>query len=302
MAGEMGVVKTEQALQLPDEQSAMEQLRSVRKFQQVAQDQLIKGHDYGVIPGTDKPTLLKPGAEKIDKLLKLADLYEEIDKVENWDKPLFYYKVKCRLVIMGTDIVVSEGMGSSHSMESKKRARWVFQAKLPEEYQGEANKAARSSLVTRTVKTRNGMVKQYRLENDDIYSLANTILKMAKKRAHIDASLSAGRLSDIFTQDIEDITEDIEVIEAEAHVETTPKTKPSAAQKEQEDGPESPPSVPKPDRDPHSIKTINELMKACHEDFKLQPKQVLAELGVSSQNEISETPADCYLKIAAVRA
>ena len=37
------------------------------------------------------------------------------------------------------------------------------------------------------------------------YTLVNTILKMAKKRALVDATLSAGRLSNIFTQDIEDM-------------------------------------------------------------------------------------------------
>ncbi len=54
----------------------------------------------------------------------------------------------------------------------------------------------------------------------------------------------------------------------------------------------------KPTRDPSTIKTINELMKACHEDFHLQPKQVLAELNVNAQSEISMKPAECYQQIA----
>jgi len=44
----------------------------------------------------------------------------------------------------------------------------------------------------------------YRVPNDDIFSQVNTILKMSKKRAMVDAALSAGRLSDLFTQDMED--------------------------------------------------------------------------------------------------
>ena len=39
----------------------------------------------------------------------------------------------------------------------------------------------------------------------DPYSIANTILKMAKKRAYVDAALSVASLSDIFTQDLEDM-------------------------------------------------------------------------------------------------
>ena len=38
----------------------------------------------------------------------------------------------------------------------------------------------------------------------DKYNVANTVLKMAKKRAFIDATLLATRSSDIFTQDLED--------------------------------------------------------------------------------------------------
>jgi len=58
----------------------------------------------------------------------------------------------------------------------------------------------------------------------------------------------------------------------------------------------------KPKRDPETIKTIAELYRACHEDFKLQPKDVLKELGYSSQADVTDTPAECYSRIAAVRA
>jgi len=60
-------------------------------------------------------------------------------------------------------------------------------------------------------------------------------------------------------------------------------------------------AAPKPQRDSETIRTIVELYHACHEDFKLQPKAVLKELGYSSQTDINETPAECYRKILAVR-
>jgi hypothetical protein len=56
----------------------------------------------------------------------------------------------------------------------------------------------------------------------------------------------------------------------------------------------------KPKRDPVTIKDVNELLKACHDDFKLQPKQVYAELNVSGPMEITD-PVEAYRKIAAVR-
>lgn len=47
--------------------------------------------------------------------------------------------------------------------------------------------------------------KERKFKNQDSFSITNTILKMSKKRAFIDAVLSATRSSGIFTQDIEDI-------------------------------------------------------------------------------------------------
>lgn len=49
----------------------------------------------------------------------------------------------------------------------------------------------------------NSMESKYRRE--DVYSLQNTILKIAKKRALIDAVLNVSAMSSRFTQDIEDI-------------------------------------------------------------------------------------------------
>ncbi len=54
-------------------------------------------------------------------------------------------------------------------------------------------------------------------------------------------------------------------------------------------------------RDPSTIKNFSELYKACFNDFGLQPKEVLAELNVTTSNEIVETMAECYIRIKAVR-
>jgi len=59
--------------------------------------------------------------------------------------------------------------------------------------------------------------------------------------------------------------------------------------------------VKKPKRDPGTITTIVQLYHACHEDWGMQPKEVIKELGYSSQTDVSETPAECYRMIAAVR-
>lgn len=62
-----------------------------------------------------------------------------------------------------------------------------------------------------------------------------------------------------------------------------------------------PPAPAKLKRDPESIKTISDLLRACFEDFTLQPQDVYKELGYSSAQDISKKPADCYREIASVR-
>lgn len=209
------------AITLPDEGQFRADIQAINKFQQVVHATMISGHDYGVIPGTQKPTLLKPGAEKIVKLLGLADQYELTDRQEDWNIGFFRYIIKCQLVSISSQVVVSEGLGECNSMESKYRWRWVFQSYLPDHLKSEAGKVERDKLISREIKTSQGKAKQYRLDNEDIYSQVNTILKMAKKRALVDAALSAGRLSDLFTQDIEDIRVNEPVVESKPVTTTT---------------------------------------------------------------------------------
>lgn len=210
------------ALTLPDEQTFRRDIAAINRFQDIVHANMKSGQDYGVIPGTKKPTLLKPGAEKIAKLLGLADLYEIVDRQENWQTGFFRYLVKCKLVSVRNDITISEGLGECNSLESKYRWRWVFPDDVPENID-------KQKILKRTGKRRDGKgtYTQYRLENEDIYSQVNTILKMAKKRALVDAALSAGRLSEVFTQDVEDLPDlgDAPSDKAEAVKVSKPPTK-----------------------------------------------------------------------------
>ena len=79
--------------------------------------QMKKGVDYGVIPGTKKPTLLKPGAEKLCRLFSLRPSYELIHFVTDFEKPLFHYHYRCTLVRQGE--MVGQGDGSCNSRENK---------------------------------------------------------------------------------------------------------------------------------------------------------------------------------------
>jgi len=175
---------------------AQQLLQKIAQFQKVVQKTLLKDVDYGVIPGTSgKPTLYKSGAEKIIRIFNCCDRYEVLDKTEDWQRPFFRYLVKCQLIGLHTGKVLSEGVGECNSMEAKYRYRWVREEDIPPELSKEELKYKETKKGERL----------YRIPNDEIYSQVNTILKMAKKRALVDAALSLGRLSAVFTQDLEDV-------------------------------------------------------------------------------------------------
>ena len=83
--------------------------------------QMKKGIDYGVIPGTSKPTLLKPGAEKLCRLFSLRPGYELIHFITDFNSPIFHYHYRCTLVRQGE--MVGQGDGSCNSREKKYEAQ-----------------------------------------------------------------------------------------------------------------------------------------------------------------------------------
>jgi hypothetical protein len=208
------------------------------------------GVDFGSVPGTDKPTLLKPGAERLCSAFGLDPRFETITAIERWDgeEPLFFYRIRCSLVHIETGREIATGIGSCNSREGRYRWRWADADKVPghldlkgleqrdgvlsefafavekKETGGKYGKPASywqtfedaiNDGTARRVqrKTSSGKLldaweigaKQYRIPNDDIFSLVNTIDKMACKRALIAATLIGANASEFFTQDVEDM-------------------------------------------------------------------------------------------------
>ena len=172
--------------------------------------------DFGVIPGTDKPTLLKPGAEKIADCLNLCPEYEDLEKIEDFAGPMFHYRYRCRLAERGTGVVIATGIGSCNSQEGRYRWRWSERVCPACKKQAIIKGAAKFGGGWICWKKRGGCGSKFpggapeiesqevgRIENDDIATLVNTIDKMAQKRSLVAACLNLG-FSDYFTQDVED--------------------------------------------------------------------------------------------------
>jgi len=181
-----------------------------------------EGVDYGIIPGTAKPTLLKPGAEKICAFFGYAPQYEILPgSIEDWDgtkfgEPLFYYHVRCTLAKDGA--AVGQGTGSCSSWESKYRYR-MANRKCPscgqeaiivgkEEYGGGFVCFKRKGGCGAKFKEDDAAITGQtvgRVANPDIADIINTVQKMGDKRAYIAATLSATGASQYFSQDLEDV-------------------------------------------------------------------------------------------------
>ena len=79
---------------------------------------LIAGVDFGVIPHCNKPTLLKPGAEKIMNYLGLICRVETLNRVEDYNVGFFSYECKVYLIDYN-GVVKGEGIGITNTREGK---------------------------------------------------------------------------------------------------------------------------------------------------------------------------------------
>jgi hypothetical protein len=182
-----------------DEMSIDSVVAQVHKVQELMRLVMREGEHYGTIPGTDKPTLLKPGAEKLCLTFRLNPDYDVIKEVETPE--LVSITAKCILIHIPTGQVWATGLGSCNSREKKYRYAWIPQADKPDHDVAEEMKAAGTG-GWRRVKGK--WVWHLRRENDNAFEYSNTIAKMAAKRALVAAVLNATAASDIFTQDLEE--------------------------------------------------------------------------------------------------
>lgn len=180
--------------QYQEPQSAVAIRAQVNLVQEVMKAVMKDGTHYGVIPGTPKPSLWKPGAEVLAATFRIAVSY----RIEDLSTP---DTARYRITAIGTHqtsgIVMGEGMGECSSGEGKYKWR-----KASGKREFEATPEDRR----RVQYGKSYDVDQVRTEPAD---LANTILKMACKRAQVAMILNVTAASDCFTQDIEDLPEEL---------------------------------------------------------------------------------------------
>lgn len=183
---------------------------------EVAQAVMKDGHHYGKIPGTgDRKVLLKPGAQILCVTFQLRPMFVTLHRILDPDH--VHYEVRCDLVSRTTDELVATGSGAASSLETKHRYRKA-QRECPdcgaaaiikgkEQYGGgwlcwKKKDGCGAKFIA--ADERITAQETGRILNEDPHDLVNTLLKMANKRAMVDAVLNATAASDVFTQDLED--------------------------------------------------------------------------------------------------
>jgi len=151
-------------------------------IQEVMAGVMKENSHYGTIPGTQKPSLWKAGAEVLCMTFRLAPILESHVTTDDPEAEWTYTGTRRDgNIVIGTCIgfFEIEATCSVHGL------------------QGE--------ILSRCSARCNNREAKYR--GLSLFDIRNTILKMAEKRAFVSAVLMATGASDIFTQDIEDFPE-----------------------------------------------------------------------------------------------
>lgn len=215
-------------------------LNKIALVQEVMGKVMKEGEHYGKIPGCgDKPALLKAGAEKLGMTFRLKANFEVDER--DLGRAHREYSVRCML----SD--GNMGVGSCSTMESKYRYRsaertcpscgkaTIRQSKKDERHPAGGfycwAKIGGCGLQFEANDERITGQQVGKVDHDNPADFYNTCLKMAKKRAHVDAIITATACSDIFTQDVEEMVEAANATQSPPSTQTTimpPPTSPDA--------------------------------------------------------------------------
>jgi len=189
--------------------------KQVNDIQHLMKDVLQDKMHYGVVPGCgDKPALLKAGAEKLCMMFRLIPAFE----INREDGPGEHrtYTVTTTLTSQG-GVVMGQGVGVCSTLETKYRyvggGRKCPQCgkeaiiKGQEKYGGGWLCFAKKGGCGAKFKDGDATIESQpvgKVERPDMADTYNTVIKMAKKRSLVDATITATAASDIFTQDIDE--------------------------------------------------------------------------------------------------
>ena len=201
------------ALAVTPQVKAEELVERLEVIKQAADKAMKEDVDFGKVPGTDKPTLLKPGAEKLSVLFQLDIQLANEKRWEENGHLTVISKATAFHAPTGARLGFGEGICTTRERKYGKRTakpkcptcneETVFRSKRDPEFYCWAKKGGCGTTFKlddeRITKQEVGEI-----DNPDLPDLWNTAVKMAEKRARVDVVLAVTGASALFTQDVED--------------------------------------------------------------------------------------------------
>ena len=189
------IVEIEKSTPVPRELTVDQLITNIKKVDDVYNKIMKKDTHYGVIQGCgDKPALLKAGAEKLTQLFMLSPRLTIDEKdLGNGHRE---YNFKVELYHRHTNEFWGEGNAVCSTMESKFRYRYDFKntgKPVPQEYWENRDSAllGGSQYSTKKIDGKWMICTKEKIENPDIADTYNTVKKIGKKRALVDATITA---------------------------------------------------------------------------------------------------------------
>lgn len=198
-------------------------LEAMEKF---LKDVMREGVHYGPpFPGsTGKNMLYKAGAELLAEVYGYTVVPKIVHRIERWTAadggPFFQYEFEADVISKRTGIVVGKGFGSCNSMENRYRWRQANRScpdcgkeairKSKAEWGGGWYCATRDGGCNAKFPKDDPKIAEQeigRVANDDIHTLVNTVLQVAKKRCFVAAVITVTQSSMLFESG-EDADED----------------------------------------------------------------------------------------------
>lgn len=220
MSDELKIPDTPTALAYRHELTIEELSAQVAKVHEAMRKVMKPDVHYGIIPGTRKPTLYKPGAELLCVLFRL-DPQPATEKIRDGE----HLTVESTITLwhIPTGLRMGSGQGSCSTHEVKyayrKSGRTCPECKKEDtiikgkaEFGGGWLCFARKGGCGTKFKDGDAAIEsqqtEQRVANPDLPDAWNTVTKMANKRALIAAVLNVTAASEIFTQDVAKEDED----------------------------------------------------------------------------------------------
>src|SRR6266545_3538027 len=201
------------AVMVEQELSVEQVISRVEKVHEIQKRVMREGSHYGVIPGTEKPTLYKAGAEILCLTFKLDPQFEH-EKEMNGEHLTVYST--CTLYHIPTGMRAGSGKAACSTRETKYAFRtaartcpacsgeYIIKGKA--EYGGGwlcwLKKGGCGAKFPDGDRDIEGQPVDM-IPNEHLADCYNTVVKMADIRAHRAAVLFVTGASDVFTQDIE---------------------------------------------------------------------------------------------------